>query len=813
MPGEALDAHFLPRRAGDGEVAAPERDVSLGQASVLPAERGADVFDGGAQGEARLIGEGLEFLLPREGLVESIGKAGPVGDQRPDLGAQCGRVAGQQKVRLKRQFEALEGGFEAQCGRVEVGHDVSGLTGMTTPAKRLDGSGQVWPSTKREKLREISRMAVTNRDMANAIRALSMDAVEAAKSGHVGLPLGMADAATVLFRKFLKYDPRDPAWPDRDRFVLSAGHGSMLIYSLHHLTGYASVSRDDIRNFRQLGAKTPGHPENFITAGVETTTGPLGQGIATAVGMAIAERHLNARFGNELVDHRTWVVAGDGCLMEGISQEAITLAGHLKLNKLIVLFDDNAVTIDGGTDLSDGTDQCARVEASGCVSRRVDGHDEKDVTEALKWATRQKKPVFLAVKTIIGFGAPKLAGTGKAHGGPYGAEEIAGIRKALNWPHEAFEIPQAIEAAWAKAGERSHEDHASWKKRLAASPKKGEFNVAIAGRLPKNLGKAILKHKKAVAEGGAAKATRVWSGEALEVITHLVPEEVGGSADLTGSNNTKTGATSPMTPKSWDGRYIHYGVREHAMAAAMNGMALHGGIIPYSGTFLVFADYSRAAIRIGALMGLRVVHVMTHDSIGLGEDGPTHQPVEQIASLRAMPEMLVFRPADGVETAECWELALTRQDGPSTMALTRQNVAPARKTHTDENLSAKGAYVLSPARGKERGVLIATGSEVEIALKAQALLAADGVGVLVVSMPSMELFGQQDAAYREETLGKGLPKVAVEAGVRFGWDRWIGADGGFVGMDSFGASAPYQQLYKHFAITAEAVAEAVKARL
>ncbi len=656
-------------------------------------------------------------------------------------------------------------------------------------------------------------MAVTNRDMANAIRALSMDAVEAAKSGHVGLPLGMADAATVLFRKFLKYDPRDPAWPDRDRFVLSAGHGSMLIYSLLHLTGYASVSRDDIRNFRQLGAKTPGHPENFITAGVETTTGPLGQGIATAVGMAIAERHLNARFGNELVDHRTWVVAGDGCLMEGISQEAITLAGHLKLNKLIVLFDDNSVTIDGGTDLSDGTDQCARVEASGWISRRVDGHDEKDVTEALKWATKQKKPVFLAVKTIIGFGAPKLAGTGKAHGGPYGAEEIAGIRTSLNWPHEAFEIPDAIEAAWSKAAERSREDHAAWKKRLAASPKKGEFNAAIAGRLPKNLGKAILKHKKAVAEGGASKATRVWSGEALEVITHLVPEMVGGSADLTGSNNTKTGATSPMTPKSWDGRYIHYGVREHAMAAAMNGMALHGGIIPYSGTFLVFADYSRAAIRIGALMGLRVVHVMTHDSIGLGEDGPTHQPVEQIASLRAMPEMLVFRPADGVETAECWELALTRQDGPSTMALTRQNVAPARKTHTDENLSAKGAYVLSPAKGKERGVLIATGSEVEIALKAQALLSAEGVGVRVVSMPSMELFGQQDAAYQAETLGKGLPRVAVEAGVRFGWDRWIGAEGGFVGMDSFGASAPYQQLYKHFGITAEAVAEAMKARL
>ncbi len=656
-------------------------------------------------------------------------------------------------------------------------------------------------------------MAVTNRDMANAVRALSMDAVEAAKSGHVGLPLGMADAATVLFRKFLKYDPKDPAWPDRDRFVLSAGHGSMLIYSLLHLTGYASVSRSDIRNFRQLGASTPGHPENFVTAGVETTTGPLGQGIATAVGMAIAERHLNGRFGNDLVDHRTWVIAGDGCLMEGISQEAITLAGHMKLSKLIVLFDDNAVTIDGSTNLSDSTDQCARFEASGWVSRRVDGHDEKDVTEALKWATRQKKPVFLAVKTIIGFGAPKLAGTGKAHGGPYGAEEIAGIRGALGWPYAPFEVPSEIEKAWAKAGERSREDHAAWKQRLAASPRKGEFNAAIAGRLPKNLGKAIVKHKKAVVEGGASKATRVWSGEALEVITHLVPEMVGGSADLTGSNNTKTSHTASMTPQSWDGRYIHYGVREHAMAAAMNGMALHGGIIPYSGTFLVFADYSRAAIRIGALMGLRVIHVMTHDSIGLGEDGPTHQPVEQVASLRAMPDMLVFRPADGVETAECWELALARDDGPTTMALTRQNVAAARKKHTEDNLCAYGAYVLSPASLKERGVLIATGSEVEIALRAQALLAEDGIGVRVVSMPSMELFGRQDASYIEATLGKGLPRVAVEAGVRFGWDRWIGADGGFVGMDSFGASAPYQQLYKHFAITAEAVVDALKVRI
>ncbi len=656
-------------------------------------------------------------------------------------------------------------------------------------------------------------MAVTNRDMANAVRALSMDAVEAAKSGHIGLPLGMADAATVLFRKFLKFDPQAPAWPDRDRFILSAGHGSMLAYALLHLTGYTSVSRDDIRNFRQLGAPTPGHPEAFHTAGIETTTGPLGQGLASAVGMAIAERHLNARFGDGLVDHRTWVIAGDGCLMEGVSQEVITLAGHLKLSKLIVLWDDNSVTIDGSIALSDSTDQCARFEAAGWVSRRVDGHDEKDITEALRWAMRQKKPTFLAVKTIIGYGAPKLAGTGKAHGGPYGPEEIAGIRAALGWPHAPFIVPEAIEKAWLRAGERGREEHLAWKRRLSESPQKGEFMTAMAGRLPKNLGKAIARHKKAVLETKAAKATRVSSGEALEVITALVPHMLGGSADLSGSNNTKTKSTDVLSPARWGGRYIHYGVREHGMAAAMNGMALHGGVIPYGGTFLVFADYSRAAIRLGALMGVRVIHVMTHDSIGLGEDGPTHQPVEHLASLRAMPNMLVLRPADGVEAAECWEIALSREDGPTVLALTRQNVAPARQTHTEENLCAHGAYVLSPASSRERGVLIATGSEVEIALKAQAILAEEGIGVRVVSMPSMELFAAEEPGYQLEILGGALPKVAIEAGVRFGWDRWIGPDGGFVGMSSFGASAPYQKLYQHFRITPEAAAAAIRERI
>ncbi len=654
-------------------------------------------------------------------------------------------------------------------------------------------------------------MTVSARDMANAVRALSMDAVEAAKSGHVGLPLGMADAATVLFTKFMKHNPADPDWADRDRFVLSAGHGSMLVYSLLHLTGYDSVSRDDIRNFRQLGRSTAGHPENFVTKGVETTTGPLGQGITTAVGMAMAERHLNARFGDDLVNHKTYVIAGDGCLMEGISQEAITLAGHLQLSNLIVLFDDNAVTIDGGTDMADSTDQCQRFEASGWVTRKVDGHDAADVEAALAWAQDQDKPVMLAVKTIIGFGA-KRAGTGPAHGGPYGEEEVATVRDSIGWPHAPFEVPAEIETSWAEAGKRASADYAAWQERLSASGDKASFETAMAGALPANLSDIINAHKKAVVEGGKDDATRKWSGAALEPLTEAIPEMIGGSADLTGSNNTKTSHTAPLGPGNWAGRYVHYGIREHAMAAAMNGMALHGGVIPYSGTFLVFADYSRAAIRLGALMGERVIHVMTHDSIGLGEDGPTHQPVEHVASLRAMPNMTVFRPCDGVEAAECWELALRNETGPSTLALTRQKVTSARTTHTDENLSAKGGYVLSDADGA-KAVLIATGSEVEIAMAAQATLAEQGVPVRVVSMPSMDLFEQQSAAYQADTLGGDLPKVAIEAGVRFGWDRWIGSNGGFVGMSSFGASAPYQDLYNHFGITADAVIAEVEKRV
>ncbi|MEQ1784125.1 MAG: transketolase [Hyphomonadaceae bacterium] len=650
--------------------------------------------------------------------------------------------------------------------------------------------------------------------LANAIRALSMDAVEKAASGHCGLPLGFADVATLLFQEFLKFDAANPEWPDRDRLILSAGHGSMLLYSLLFLTGSPDVTIDEIRNFRQLGSKTPGHPEYGHTRGVETTTGPLGQGLANAVGMAMAERHLNARFGDDLVNHKTYVIAGDGCLMEGISQEALTLAGHQRLKNLIVLFDDNAVTIDGSTGMADDTDQLKRFKASGWDVTRVDGHNMDAVRGALQAAQSADRPSLIACKTIIGFGAPKLAGTGPAHGGPYGAEEIAGIRKAIDWPHAPFVVPDEILAAWRKIGTQGVRHREAWEKRLGASDKRATFEAAISGKLPDGLGAKINEHKKKVVEGQKADATRKWSGAALEILTELVPEMVGGSADLTGSNNTRTAAAkTPLSAENYGGRYVHWGIREHAMAAAMNGMALHGGIIPYTGTFLVFSDYSRPAIRLGALMNQRVIHVMTHDSIGVGEDGPTHQPVEHVASLRNIPNLLVFRPADGVESAEAWEIALKTTTGPSLIALTRQNLAPARKTHTDENLVAKGGYVVSPATKPEKVVLLATGSEVEIALEAQKTLEAEGIGARVVSMPCFSLFAAQPASYRSETLGGALPKVAVEAGIRDGWDRWIGPDGGFVGMTGFGASAPYKALYKHFGITAEAVVKAAKERL
>jgi transketolase len=648
--------------------------------------------------------------------------------------------------------------------------------------------------------------------LANAIRALSIDAVEKAQSGHAGLPLGMADTAAVLFGQFLKFDAADPAWPDRDRFVLSAGHGSMLLYSLLHLTGYPGMTLEEIRNFRQLGSLTPGHPEYGHTPGVETTTGPLGQGLANAVGMALAERHLNARFGDALVNHRTYVIAGDGCLMEGVSQEAITLAGHLKLGRLIVLFDDNAVTIDGKTDLSDSTDQLKRFEASGWAVSRVDGHDPAAVAKALEAAQSSEQPVLIACRTIIGFGAPKIAGTGPAHGGPYGAEEAAGVRTSLKWTYDPFHVPDEVLTEWRKLGARGASVNAEWKTRLAAHKDRAAFEETISGKLSAEIGPAIDAHKKKLVEAPKADGTRKWSGAALEVLTKLAPTMIGGSADLTGSNNTRTAATPALSAKAYAGRYIHYGVREHAMAAAMNGMALHGGIVPYSGTFLVFSDYSRPSIRLGALMGLKVIHVMTHDSIGVGEDGPTHQPVEHVASLRAIPDLLVFRPADGVETAECWQAALDAK-GPSVMVLTRQNVAPARTTHVSENLSAKGGYVLKPASKPEKVALLATGSEVELALAAQAKLEEGGIGARVVSLPCFELFAAQPAAYRAEVLGKGLARVAVEAGVRDGWDRWLGENSGFVGMKGFGASAPYKKLYEHFGITTDAVAAAARALL
>jgi transketolase len=570
---------------------------------------------------------------------------------------------------------------------------------------------------------------------------------------------------------------------------------------------------EEIRNFRQLGSKTPGHPEYGHTRGVETTTGPLGQGIATAVGMAIAERHLNARFGDELVDHKTYVIAGDGCLMEGISQEAITLAGHLKLNKLIVLFDDNAVTIDGSITVADNTDQVARFRSAGWNTIAVDGHNMGEVREALKAAQTSDKPTMIACKTIIGYGAPKLAGTGPAHGGPYGAEEIAGIRKAIGWSHEPFVVPADILGAWRKAGARGAEPHAAWKKRFDKSENNAAFRDIVAGKIPHGVNEAMDAHKRKLVDAAKPAATRTLSGAALEVLTALIPEMIGGSADLTGSNTTRTGATHALTPQNYSGRYIHYGVREHAMAAAMNGMALHGGIIPYSGTFLVFSDYSRPAIRLGALMGVRVIHVMTHDSIGVGEDGPTHQPVEHVASLRAIPNLLVFRPADGVETAEAWEVALAHTSGPSLLALTRQNVAPARKHHPRDNLVEKGGYILSPASKPEKIVLIATGSEVEVAVAAQAKLEAEGIGARVVSLPCFALFEAQSEGYRREVLGHHLPRLAVEAGVRDGWDRYIGPEGGFVGMPGFGASAPAKALFEHFGITAEGVVKAAKTLL
>jgi len=658
-------------------------------------------------------------------------------------------------------------------------------------------------------------MTVDHKDLANAIRALSMDAVQAANSGHPGMPMGMADVATVLFTKFLKYDPGAPDWPDRDRFVLSAGHGSMLLYALLYLTGYKDITIDEIKNFRQLGSKTAGHPEYGEAAGIEMTTGPLGQGLATAVGMALAERMVAARFGDDIVDHFTYVIASDGDLMEGVSHEAASLAGHLRLSRLIVLYDDNDISIDGGTGLSCSDDVPARFAAYGWDACTVDGHDPDAVAAAIKAAQKRDTPSLIACKTTIAFGAPTKAGTAGSHGSPLGDEEIKGAREALGWRHAPFVVPEPILGAWREAGMRGAGAREAWEKRHAAldGAVRQEFDRAMAGSLPDGWQNVLAAFKAKLAADKPAQATRVSSGDTLEALIPAVPEMIGGSADLTGSVNTKVPNMAVVEPGNYGGRYIHYGIREFGMAAAMNGMALHGGVIPYAGTFLVFSDYLRPALRLSALMGQRVIYVLTHDSIGLGEDGPTHQPVEHLASLRAMPNVNLFRPADAIETAECWELALQAKDTPSAIVLTRQGVPAVRTADGDGNRCARGGYVLSPAEGKARVTVIATGSEISIALDAQKQLAAEGIATHVVSMPCWELFDRQPEAYRNEVLGNGTVRIAVEAGVRLGWDRYIGADGGFVGMVGFGASAPAKDLYQHFNITADAVVQAARSQL
>ncbi len=655
----------------------------------------------------------------------------------------------------------------------------------------------------------------THHRMANAIRALAMDAVEQAKSGHPGLPMGAADVATVLFTRFLKFDPADPAWPDRDRFVLSAGHGSMLLYAVLHLLGYAEATLDDIKRFRQIGSRAAGHPEAGHMAGVETTTGPLGQGFANAVGMALAERILAAEFGEDIVDHRTYALVSDGDLMEGISHEALALAGHLRLHKLIVLFDDNGISIDGPLTLSESGDQVARFEAFGWNATRVDGHDPEAIAAAIAAAQKSDRPSLIACRTTIAFGAPTKAGTSGAHGSPLGAAEISGARQQLGWDSPAFEIPADLREKWLAAGKRSQSTHAAWQKRLDALPaeRRVEFLRRMAGELPPALGEAVEALKSKLVAAPSEVATRKASEIALEAIGPVLPELVSGSADLTPSNNTKIKSFADISPGNYAGRYIRWGIREHGMAAAMNGIALHGGLIPVGGTFLVFSDYSRPSIRLAALMGLRVIHVMTHDSIGVGEDGPTHQPVEQLAALRAIPGLLVFRPADVVETAECWQAALEAGHAPSVLALSRQNLPQVRLRATEENLSARGAYELEPASGEAKVSLFATGSEVHLAVLARNMLEASGVPTRVVSMPCLPLFFAQPDAYRAEIIGTAPVKVAVEAAVRQGWDAIVGADGGFVGMAGFGASGPAKDVYAHFGITTEAVAELARARL
>ncbi|MDX9689931.1 MAG: transketolase [Alphaproteobacteria bacterium] len=649
-----------------------------------------------------------------------------------------------------------------------------------------------------------------HKHMANALRALSMDAVQKANSGHPGMPMGMADVATVLWRHFLRFDPKAPQWPDRDRFILSAGHGSMLLYALAYLTGYEKIDLDQIKNFRQLGSHTPGHPERDLASGIETTTGPLGQGVANSVGFALAERILNARFGDELVDHRTFVIASDGDLMEGISHEAASLAGHLKLGRLIVYYDDNKISIDGSTALSFTENVQERFRAYGWHVLEVDGHDPDAIALATEAALAETtKPSLIACKTIIGYGAPNKQGSSGCHGSPLGADEIAAARGVLGWDAAPFEVPEHVFMAWRGVAKRGEKDRALWERRLDGAANKESFLATMWGDVPADALEALLALKKKVAAEKPKKATRQSSGDVLAALVPTVPSLIGGSADLSPSNNTQVKETSAISAPFFAGRYIHFGVREHGMAAAMNGMALHGGVIPYGGTFMQFADYCRPSIRLAALMKQRVVFVMTHDSIGLGEDGPTHQPVEHLAALRAIPHLMTFRPADGIETAECWQIALETKDAPSLLALSRQNLPTVREDASSENKSARGGYVLKEASGPRSVTLLATGSEVSLALEAQQALEKEGIAAAVVSIPCFALFDRQDKAYRKTVLGD-APRVAIEAGVRMGWDQYLGETGAFVGLSDFGASAPAEELYKHFGITVDALVAAAK---
>ena len=650
-----------------------------------------------------------------------------------------------------------------------------------------------------------------HQDMANALRFLAVDAVQKANSGHPGMPMGMADVATVLYTRFLNFNASDPAWADRDRFILSAGHGSMLLYALLHLTGYEDFSLEELKNFRQLGARTAGHPEYGHGAGIETTTGPLGQGIANAVGMALAERMLADRFGSDLVDHNTYVIAGDGCLMEGISHEAASFAGRLGLGKLVVLFDDNGISIDGSTDIAVNDDQLMRFGACGWDVSFCDGHDPDAIAQAINGAHEATdKPSLIACKTMIGFGSPNKAGTAATHGAPLGDEEIAATREALNWPHSPFEIPEAVSSAWRRVGAMKSAKMEAWRKRLDDSGRKAEFERLISGTLPKDWLVSVQDFKRKHSAEKTKVATRKASQETLDVLAEAIPELAGGSADLTGSNLTKAKSQKPVTPGDFSGSYIHYGVREHGMAAAMNGIALHGGFVPYGGTFLIFTDYCRPAIRLSALMQQRVIYVMTHDSIGLGEDGPTHQPVEHIASLRAIPNLNVYRPCDVVETAECWAASLETSSTPSVLSLSRQGLPCLRTEHTDENLSAKGGYVLAEAEAKRDVTLIASGSEVAIAMEARDQLKAAGVSAVVVSMPCLDKFEEQSQDYRDQVIHPDTPVVVVEAAIEQSWGKYIGRNGKFVGMSTFGASAPANELYKHFGITTQNVVNAAK---